>query len=129
MLGGLAWADDLTQWLSYMPSDPDPDHDLVASWHSYDFNACHVRSCWTSQVAPVIARVPVIAGEIGERGCEDTYIQDVAAWLDSQSTGYLAWSWNVTYASCADGSGLISSYNGTPTFRGAGYKALLQSPG
>ncbi len=125
MLGGLAWADDLTQWLSYMPSDP--DHDLVASWHSYNFNACDVRSCWTGQVAPVIARVPVIAGEIGERGCHATYIQDVAGWLSSQSTGYLAWSWNVTHGSCADRFGLISSYNGTPTFRGAGYKVLLQS--
>ncbi len=127
MLGGLAWADDLTQWLSYMPADP--DHDLVASWHSYNFNACNVRSCWTSQVAPVIARVPVIAGEIGERGCEGTYLQDVAAWLDSQSTGYLAWSWNVTSAPCAGGSGLISSYDGTPTSRGAVYQAILQSAG
>jgi len=125
MLGGLAWADDLTRWLSYMPADP--DHDLVASWHSYSFNACSIRSCWTSQVARVMARVPVIAGEIGDRGCSDTYIQDVAAWLDSRSSGYLAWSWDVWRGSCADGSGLIRSYNGTPTPRGAAYKALLQS--
>jgi endoglucanase len=125
MLGGLAWANDLTQWLSYLPADP--DRDLVASWHSYNFNACSVRSCWTSQVAPVIARLPVIAGEIGERGCGDTYIPDVAEWLDSQSASYLAWSWDVAYGSCASGSGLISSYNGTPTVRGAGYQALLQS--
>jgi endoglucanase len=125
MLGGLAWANDLTQWLSHMPSDP--DHDLVASWHSYSFNACSARSCWTSQVAPVVARVPVIAGEIGERGCGDAYLRDVAAWLDSQSTGYLAWSWDVAHGSCAGGSGLISSYNGTPTARGAGYRALLGS--
>ena len=125
MLGGLAWANDLTQWLSYMPSDP--DHDLVASWHSYNFNACHARSCWTGEVAPVATRVPVIAGEIGERGCGYAYIQDVAAWLDSQATGYLAWSWDVAHGACAGGKGLISSYNGTPTVRGAGYKALLQS--
>jgi endoglucanase len=125
MLAGLAWANDLTQWISYMPADP--DHDLIASWHSYNFNACHVRSCWTGQVAPVVARVPVIAGEIGERGCGDAYILDVATWLDSQATGYLAWSWNVGHASCASGSGLISSYDGTPTARGAGYRDLLRS--
>jgi endoglucanase len=126
MLGGLAWANDLTRWLSYLPADP--DHDLIASWHSYSFNACHIRSCWTSQVAPVIARVPVIAGEIGDRGCSDAYIQDVAAWLDSRSSGYLAWSWDVwRRGSCAGGSGLISSYDGAPTTRGAAYRALLQS--
>jgi endoglucanase len=125
MLGGLAWANDLTRWLSYVPADP--DHDLVASWHSYNFNVCDIRSCWTSQVAPVMARVPVIAGEIGNRGCNGTYIQGVAAWLGSQSSGYLAWAWDVARGSCAGGSGLISSYDGTPTARGAAYKAVLQS--
>lgn len=125
MLGGLAWANDLTRWLSYQPADP--DHDLIASWHSYNFNACHVRSCWASQVARVIARVPVIAGEIGDRGCRGAYIEDVAAWLDSQSSGYLAWSWDVARGSCPGGSGLISSYDGTPTPRGAAYRARLQS--
>jgi len=125
MLGGLAWANDLTQWLAYRPADP--DHELVASWHSYNFNACNVRSCWASQVAPVIAKVPVIAGEIGARGCGDAYLQDVAAWLDSQSSGYLAWSWNVARGPCPGGSGLISRYDGTPTARGAAYRAHLLS--
>jgi aryl-phospho-beta-D-glucosidase BglC (GH1 family) len=124
MVGGLAWANDLTQWLAHMPSDT--DYNLVASWHSYNHNVCNTRSCWTSQVAPVIAHVPVIVGEIGERGCGDTYIQRVTAWLDSQSTSYLAWAWDVAHGSCAGGSGLISSYNGTPTSRGASYKTLLQ---
>jgi endoglucanase len=125
MLGGLAWANDLTRWLAYEPADP--DHDLVASWHSYSFNACNLASCWTSQVAPVIARVPVIAGEIGGRGCGDAYVQAVASWLYSQSSGFLAWSWDVARGACAGGSGLISRYNGTPTQRGAGYRALLRS--
>jgi aryl-phospho-beta-D-glucosidase BglC (GH1 family) len=125
MLGGVAWANNLGQWLSYLPVDP--DHDLAASWHSYNFNACHAESCWTSQVAPVIASVPLIAGEIGEHGCGASYIQSVTAWLNSQSASYLAWSWDVAHGSCAGGKGLISSYNGTPTVRGAGYKAVLQS--
>jgi endoglucanase len=125
MLSGLDWANDLTQWLSYLPSDP--DHNLVASWHSYNHNVCNTMSCWTSQIAPVIARVPVIAGEIGERGCGDTYVRQVTAWLDSQSTSYLAWAWDVAHGPCVGGSGLISNYNGTPTSRGAYYKVLLQS--
>jgi endoglucanase len=125
MLGGLDWANDLTHWLSYMPSDP--DHNLAASWHSYDHNVCNTMSCWTGQISPVIARVPVIAGEIGERGCGSSYLQKVTAWLDSESTSYLAWAWDVAHGPCPGGSGLISSYNGIPTSRGAGYKAVLQS--
>ena len=54
MLGGLEYSNDLTQWLTYEPTDP--DHNLVASWHSYNFNTCSTQSCWTSQIAPVAAR-------------------------------------------------------------------------
>jgi len=49
MLGGLNWANDLTQWLRHGPADP--DHNLAASWHSYSFNTCNTRSCWASQIA------------------------------------------------------------------------------
>src|ERR1700690_309551 len=64
MLGGLEYANDLAGWLAHEPADPDGN--LAASWHSYNFNTCGVRSCWHAQVAPVIAKVPLIAGEIGE---------------------------------------------------------------
>ena len=37
MLGGLSeYSNDLTGWLANEPADP--DHNLVASWHSYNFN-------------------------------------------------------------------------------------------
>jgi endoglucanase len=124
MLGGLTWANNLTQWVTYEPSDP--DHNLVASWHSYSFNTCNTSSCWNSQVAPVIAKVPVIVGEIGEKDCADTYIDPLIAWLDSKSTSYLAWSWNVG-KNCESGPSLISGYDGTPTGYGAGYRSDLLS--
>ena len=92
MLGGLAYSNNLGQWLTYRPTDP--DHNLVASWHSYNFNSCSTRSCWNSEIAPVIRRVPLIAGEIGEDDCSDDYIDPLMSWLDSISAGYLAWSWN-----------------------------------
>jgi len=123
MLGGLTLSNNLTQWLRYEPSDP--DHNLVASWHSYSFNACRTQSCWNSQVAPVIAKVPVIAGEIGETNCADTYLDPLTSWLDSKHTSYLAWGWNADF-SCS-GPGLITSYTGTPTAYGAGYEHHLQS--
>jgi len=124
MLGGLTWANNLTQWMTYEPSDP--DHNLVASWHSYSFNSCNTSSCWNSQVAPVIAKVPVIVGEMGEKDCADTYIDPLIAWLDSKSTSYLAWSWNVG-KNCESGPSLISGYDGTPTSYGAGYRSDLLS--
>jgi endoglucanase len=124
MLGGIEYANDLTQWLTYEPTDPDGN--LVASWHSYNFNTCSTQSCWTSQVAPVAAKVPVIAGEIGENDCADTYIDPLMTWLDSESISYLAWAWNAD-CNCSQGPGLITDYDGAPTAYGAGYEAHLQS--
>jgi endoglucanase len=124
MLGGLSYSNDLTQWLKYEPNDP--DHNLVASWHSYNFNRCNTLSCWTSQIAPVIASVPVVAGEIGQTGCTDNYIDPLVAYLDSKSTSYLAWAWNASF-SCSGGPGLITTYSGTPTAYGVGFERHLQS--
>jgi len=125
MIGGLAWANDLSQWLAHEPVDP--DHNLVASWHSRNFNACSTVACWNSQIAPVIARVPVIVGEIGENDCRDTYLMHLMAWLDSHSTSYLAWAWDVAKGSCRGGSDLIANYDGSPTPYGTGYKSHLSS--
>jgi hypothetical protein len=124
MLGGEEFSNDLTSWLANMPTDP--DHALVASWHSYNFNTCNALACWTSQVAPVIAQVPVVAGEIGENDCAGTYINPLMAWLDSQSSSYLAWAWNADF-NCSSGPGLITDYQGDPTGFGAPYQAHLAS--
>jgi len=124
LVSGLAYANDLTGWLANEPADP--DHNLAASWHSYNFNACSNLSCWASQVAPVIAQVPLVAGEIGENTCASGYISGLMNWLDSQSASYLAWAWNADFA-CSLGPSLITSYDGTPTAYGAGYRAHLSS--
>jgi endoglucanase len=125
MLGGLEYSNDLTGWLSHEPSDP--GHDLVASWHSYNFNACSTKTCWSSQVAPVIAKVPLIAGEIGENDCGHGYIDPLMSWLDAKSTSYLAWTWDDWSGACASGPTLITDYNGDPTGYGAGYRTHLRS--
>ena len=122
MLGGEEYSNDLTQWLQYEPTDPDGN--LVASWHSYNFNTCSTQSCWTSQIAPVIATVPVIVGEIGENDCGGSYIDSLTSWLNSESTGYLAWTWDA-WGSCP--GVLITDYHGDPTPYGAAYQAILQT--
>jgi hypothetical protein len=122
MLGGEEYANDLTSWLANEPTDP--DHNLAASFHSYNFNACVTQSCWTSQVAPVAAQVPVIAGEIGENDCAGSYITPLTTWMESEGISFLAWAWNADFA-CSSGPGLITDYTGTPTAYGAAYKAIL----
>ncbi|AEW99855.1 cellulase family glycosylhydrolase [Streptantibioticus cattleyicolor] len=121
MLGGLAYANDLTSWLDHEPTDP--DHNLVASWHSYNFNSCADDTCWADQIAPVAARVPLVTGELGENDCGTGYLGSLLPWLDTHGVSYLAWTWNTW--DCSSGPALISDYDGTATAYGAGYKAHL----
>ena len=121
MLGGLAYSNDLSQWLQYEPTDP--DHNLIASVHIYNFNACSNVSCWNAQIAPVAAKVPVLAGEIGENDCAHGFIDTLMPWLDSSGIGYLAWTWSPY--SCTATPALITDYTGTPTAYGVGFKNHL----
>jgi endoglucanase len=122
MSAGLTWTNDLSQWLTYQPKDPTGN--LMASWHTYNFNACVTVSCWDSQIGAVAAKVPVHAGEIGQDSCAHDYIDGVMAWLDKNKLGYTAWTWNPW--GCSGGNVLIEDYNGTPTKTyGEGFKAHL----
>lgn len=123
LLAGIQYANDLSGWLTHVPRDP--DHNLAASWHFYPWNACSGPLCWNRQVAPVIARVPVVVGEMGETNCADNFINPLMKWLDARSTGYLAWVWNADMA-CTQPS-LITTYGGSPTRYGAGYRSHLRS--
>jgi hypothetical protein len=119
MLGGLSYANDLTGWLAYEPVDP--QHALVASFHTYDFNTCNSVSCWNSQEAPVAAHVPLLTGEMGSGAGSVTFPNSYFAWADPKGIGYLGWTWDTW--GCG-GAVLISSYSGTPC---AGYGAGLRS--
>jgi hypothetical protein len=123
LLGGLAYANNLSEWLQYKPTDPDKN--LAASLHIYSFNSCNTISCLNSEVAPVKAQYPVIAGEMGENDCAHGFIDTIMPWFDSHSIGYLGWAWD-TY-NCSTFPSLISSYDGTPTNYGIGLKDHLSS--
>ena len=111
MVGGLAWANDLTGWLAHKPTDP--QNAIVASWHSYPGNACGDVSCWNSVVVPVAAQVPVVTGETGDNvTTATTYVDSFLPWLNAQGISYLGWTWN-TWNDPADV--LITDYAGTPT--------------
>lgn len=129
MLGGLDAADDLSGWLANEPSDP--DHQLIASFHTYSWESCSNVSCWDSTVAPVADSVPVVTGEMGEDDCTSGYIDSYMSWADAHGVSYLAWEWDVR-ASCDPDNGgtggtldLISSYAGDPTTYGSGLQGHL----
>ncbi len=121
MLGGLDYANNLSGWLANKPTDP--LNNLVASLHMYNFNPCNSSSCWKAYIAPVAARVPVIAGELGENDCQSTFIDAAMSWFDQNNIGYLGWAWDVY--DCRAFPSLITSYNGTPTRFGLGLKTHL----
>ncbi|MEU5431954.1 cellulose binding domain-containing protein [Streptomyces sp. NPDC020719] len=123
LAGGLTYSNDLSQWLAYQPHDATGN--LAAAWHGYNFNSCVSESCWSSTLAPVLARVPLVAGEIGENDCGHSYIDRAMAWLDGKGASYLGWAWNTW--DCSTGPALITSYDGTPTAYGIGLRDHLRA--
>jgi hypothetical protein len=123
MLTGLAYGNDLSQWLAHRPADPVGA--LVAGFHLYNFNACVDTACWDRTVAPVAAQVPVVTGELGENDCSASFITRYMDWADGRGVSYLGWAWNPY--DCGGFPALISSYDGTPTPFGAGLRDRLRS--
>ncbi|MET7896686.1 cellulase family glycosylhydrolase [Streptomyces mirabilis] len=123
LAGGLAYSNDLSQWLTYRPSDPTGN--LVAAFHTYNFNTCASESCWNSTLAPVAAKVPLVAGEIGENTCSHGFVDTAMKWFDDRGLSYLGWTWNTW--DCSSGPSLISDYDGTPTSYGVGLRDHLRA--
>ncbi len=125
LVGGLAYANDLSGWLAHRPSDPIGQ--LAASFHVYNFNACKDAACWASHVAPVANAVPLVTGELGEDDCAHEFVGTFMPWADARGVSYLGWTWNTS--DCKKGPALITSYDGTPTPFGVGMKAHFLSVG
>ncbi|GAB2870060.1 cellulase family glycosylhydrolase [Actinoallomurus bryophytorum] len=123
LVGGLAYSNDLTQWLEYAPADP--EHNLAAFAHLYNFNTCSSTSCFDAQLAPVARQVPLTLSEIGENDCGHGFIDTVMNWADAHGVGYLGWTWNTW--DCSSGPSLISDYDGTATPFGAGLRDHLSA--
>ena len=127
MLGGLNYSSDDSQWLDFEPADP--DHQLIVSFHTYNFGGCNTEACWNSTIGPLAAKLPVVTGELGEGGCKQTYIDRYMSWADAHGVSYLAWAWDATAPPsgwrCSSGPALIKNYNGIPTAFGAGLKSHL----
>jgi hypothetical protein len=128
MVGGLGDAEFVnSDWLTYQPSDPMNPPNIAASHHNYGFNGgCNAQSCWTTNVATVAAKVPVVTGEMGESDCAHGYIDAYMSWADSAGVSYLGWTWNNW--NCGSGPALVTDFYGTPTQTyGEGFKAHITS--
>jgi hypothetical protein len=112
LAGGLAYANDLTGWLANKPTDS--AHQLAASVHVYNNNACASASCWNSQLAPVAAKVPLVTGEFDESDCSQNFDKSYMTWADAHGVGYLAWGWFVLTSQPCSALYLVTDYNGTP---------------
>ena len=115
MLGGIQYAATLDHWMDYVPYDP--QQQLVAAWHIYNYSWCNSSSCWLSQALPVMKSFPVITGEIGENDARADFILRAMSFLDRPGEdvppqNYLAWVWNTDLKPYD----LITDYkSGTPT--------------
>lgn len=121
LVPGNGWAGDMSRWIEFAPVDPQSN--IAASWHQYNFGGCTTAQCWDADLVPVLAQVPLVAGEIGENDCAHGFVDGLMNWLDEHGASYLAWSWS-TY-DCGGFPSLIASYSGTPTAYGEGVKAHL----
>ncbi len=145
LLGGLSYNADFSQLTTHLPADP--QNQLVASVHVYDFaEGSGIDAMFASQLAPIAKQTPVILGELGERYCDSgtaAYTSHVLALVDGQASkgdvfGVLGWTWNArtsvsTGWGCPTGPNgeggplLIRNYTGTPTVMGAVLRAWIQA--
>ena len=123
MVGGVAVLQGRSsRWLQYRPSDSAGQ--LAASWHTYNFNACSTQTCWDASVAPVVAQVPLVVGEIGENDCATGYIDSLHE-LARRARRPATWAGRGTPGTAAAVPALISDFTGTPTAFGAGLRDHL----
>jgi hypothetical protein len=126
MVGGLDFANDLSQWATHAPEDP--LNQEAASFHNYMGKECDNVDCWNGVIAPLAADVPVVTGEFAEDNYENpackvhtpnNFDNEYMGWADAHGVSYLAWAWTVLSSAEIKSEGcsafyVISDYSGTP---------------
>jgi Cellulase (glycosyl hydrolase family 5) len=125
---GIQYANTMTQFLTYKPTDS--LNNLMAVVDIYpDMNPCGNTTCYNTYYAPIINQMPFMAGEFGESVngniCGTTNSNILMNWFDAHNSGYFAWTWDTWGTTCGDLS-LILSYDGTPKSpNGTNYRSHL----
>jgi hypothetical protein len=125
MVSGLSWAQDLSRWLKYVPTDPLKQ--LALSWHAYpmfgkafgtpEYNQPGLGSQayqWAESI--LSAGYPIIVGETGDQSAAGTkqspFLAILLPWADAHSVSVIGWGWNAWGMPSAN---LIKDPSGTPT--------------
>ncbi len=99
LVPGRFYDNDLRGWLRYAPRDPRGQ--LAATFHVYANLPCADAACWTGELAPVAARVPVVATEFGaiNTGLSEpcaaaaAFDERFMSWADAHGVSYGAFRW------------------------------------
>lgn len=118
LLSGLDYANDLSHWLEFKPDDDQ----LVAAFHSYDFQKCDDRRCWDEVLGRLADSVPVVTSELGAADPTDGYVDRYLDWADERGLGVLFWVWA---NHPTDPMSLLRDQGGKPTDYGRLARAWL----
>jgi endoglucanase len=131
MIAGLAYANDLSGWLSHPLVDPLDQ--IIAGFHVYDTGPpdyCNTVACWNGAPAAVAQHVPLVTAELGEYDRRNGFVTSYMQWAETlwslgRSVSFVGWSWDVALGE--GGPSLIESYDGTPTTFGLGIRSYLET--
>jgi endoglucanase len=125
LVPGRFYNNDLSRWLDFAPRDALGQ--LAATFHVYSNLPCADEACWTRQVAPVAARVPVVITEFGainegrREPCAEiaAFDERVMDWADAHGVSYGGYRWSADFLhfprpECS--YDLLASWDGTPRY-------------
>jgi endoglucanase len=125
LVPGRFYNNDLGSWLEFAPRDP--LRQLAATFHVYSDLPCADEACWTREVAPVAARVPVVITEFGgiNRGLREPcteiaeFDERVMTWADAHGISYGGFRWSADFfhfprPECS--YDLLAGWDGTPRY-------------
>jgi endoglucanase len=125
LVPGRFYANDLGRWLQFKPRDRLGQ--IAATFHVYEKLPCADEACWTREVAPVAARVPVVATEFGATmegrsyPCRSAvrFDERFMDWADAHGVSYGGYRWSADFfhfprPQCS--YDLLASWAGTPRY-------------
>ena len=124
LAGAPSWSQDLSQWVSYQPTDP--LNQLGAVWHAYPDSGVvgsagasvpkYGTDAYSWAQSVVDAGVPLVLTETGDHNAPGTsgspFVSKVLPWADQHGASYLGWAWDVWGN---HDNVLIKDKSGTPT--------------
>lgn len=125
LVGSMQYAQDLSGWLRYRPTDPRGQ--LAAVWHPYPTfgkqwgTAAYAQPNFAPDVFADVERIlaaglPVVATEVGDRNAPGTLgaplLETVTRFADRSGIGVIGFAWNVWQG---PDNVLIRDVDGTPT--------------